>query len=245
VTDAGRPSAGAKQDEVRAAIVNRAVAAEKAGALEQALQLWTLLENAGGTDAEKTVARSRVAKLTRRINDQRHARRIVAAGDEHTRQAVLDAEQAGRVGLVVEVRRLQAAAHRDPRTLAALGSALRRAGDYPEAASVLEESIRLDPSRDTNRSTHVAQGALLRETGQLAQARALLEDLRGNDGRDPYTAAALAAVYMDYAESRGHHDLLEAAEKLIGIAYAQQRDSAETRKLYGRLDKLRRQAPPR
>jgi hypothetical protein len=39
VTDGGRPSAEAKQGEVRAAIVDRAVVAEKAGAVEEALEL--------------------------------------------------------------------------------------------------------------------------------------------------------------------------------------------------------------
>jgi tetratricopeptide (TPR) repeat protein len=237
---ASTPADGSSdRDAVRGAIKQRAFEHEHAGQFEEALRAWDLLRRAGGNDGLSAIARSRSAKLKRRLEDRSRASDLVSRGDEVTRAAVAQAERDGRYGLVIEVRRLQVDAHRDAHSLAALGSALRRGGELDEAATVLQWAIGLDPSDETNRAAYVAKGALLREAGDLREARALLERLHRRNPGDAYAASALAAVYLDYVEGHGMLALLEPAERLIKVAYAQL-DRAEIRNLYRRFDAVKR-----
>jgi tetratricopeptide (TPR) repeat protein len=241
MTGEGRHHATPDGRQVREAIRRHAVAAEEAGRLGEALKAWELLmQRAGGDRALTSIARSNVTALCRRIQDQARAAQVLSGGDADVEGAISEAVAASQLGFVVEVRRLQVAQRPDARTLTALGSALRRANRLDEAAAVLDEAIQMDPSRATNRHAYIARGALLRAAGEKRAARELLEDLHSAAPADPYGATALAAVYLDYAEQNGETRLLDTAERLIGIAYAQQHDREETRGLYGRLDSLRR-----
>jgi tetratricopeptide (TPR) repeat protein len=226
--------------QVREAIRRHAVAAEEAGRLAEALQAWELLlQRAGGNRALVSITRSKVVALSRRVRDQARATDLLSGNDEGVEAAISEALTASQFGLVVEARRLQVAQQRDVKTLTALGSALRRAGQLDEAAATLDEAIQLNPSKATNRHAYVARAALLRASGDKRAARDLLEELHTAAPGDPYCAAALAAVYLDYAEQNGDTQLLDTAQRLIGVAYAQQHDPTETRGLYGRLDSLR------
>jgi len=57
----------------------------------------------------------------------------------------------------------------------------------------------------------VAEGALLRAEGELAPARALLEELKVLHPDGPYVRVTLGAVLCDLAE-RGRPELIEEAE---------------------------------
>jgi tetratricopeptide (TPR) repeat protein len=232
VTAAGR--------QLHDSIRQRALALEESGDLSKAVSAWQLLAEARGDAALRSVANSRIEKLSRRIRDIARAEELLASGKGHLEAAITQAEQNSHFGLVVEVRRLQVAQQRDVRSLTAFGSALRRAGDFDQATAALEEAIQMEPSKPNNLPAYVAKGALLRAIGDKRGARDLLEELHDLDQRDPYVATTLAATYLDYAEQNGQTHLLDPAERLIGIAYAQQHDPLETKALYRRLDSLKR-----
>lgn len=213
---------------------------ERAGRLAEAVKCWTVLDRPGLQDGVASVARSQVTRLNRRIEHRRHAEQLVSRGKDALEEGVEIAEQAARWGLVVEVRRIQAARERNIHNLTALGSALRRAGEHDQARAVLAEAIAIDPSKTSNRAAYVAMAALLREVGQRAGARALLEELRDLGCRDRFTAACLAGVYLDYIESHGQVSLLEPTRYLIDLAYAQDPGATEIRMLYRRLDAVKR-----
>lgn len=230
----------APMSSIRTRISAEAQAHERAGRLEDAIRCWEVLASSRGADGLTQVARSRREKLRRVLDNKRQARRVVMNGEGAVSAAVEDAERAGRLGLVVEIRRLQCDEDENRRTLTALASALRSAGETDEAEAVLETAFALDPSRRSNRPAHVARGALLRDLGRRAEARELLQELYDEAPNDPYAAAALAAVHLDYVEHNGETSLLPGARRLVVLALArgERPGDVNLRALYGRLERL-------
>ncbi len=111
------------------------------------------------------------------------------------------------------------------------------------ARSRADELTRLLTERERAAELMTHDGATvtkrLREAEDQGRTMFVVEVHRLWVAGDPYAAAALGAVYLDYVDL-GHHSLLGRVERLIGLVYARQPESREAKSLYGRLAATKR-----
>jgi tetratricopeptide (TPR) repeat protein len=139
----------------------------------------------------------------------------IADFSEAVRVATL-ARENGKADLALAASRraleLASGPEQETTALACRASILQTAGRSAEALELLRYSIKLDPSRETNRATYTCLVTALLGAGRTDDAKAEGERLLEANPADPAVARALAAVYQRLFERTGDGRWKAAAE---------------------------------